>query len=116
VQINAVTKSGTNTFLGSFGAYFRDDNFNAADHIVDRVLPYGVDIYNNLEWYRTGHPKHRAVFNAIYELPGQVVLSGLYFYGDNGWSTTESGVDIHDVGGVIADRTPPDGSIIPLNG
>jgi carboxypeptidase family protein len=40
VQINAVTKSGTNTFLGSFGAYFRDDNFNAADHIVDRVLPY----------------------------------------------------------------------------
>jgi hypothetical protein len=55
------------------------------------------------------------VFNAIYELPGQVVLSGLYFYGDNGWSTTESGVDIYDVGGAIAARTRADGSIIPLN-
>ena len=49
---------------------------------------FGVDIYNNSEWYRTGHQKHRAVFNAIYELPDQVMLSGLYFYGDNGWNTT----------------------------
>lgn len=40
VQVNAVTKSGTNTFAGSFGSYFRDDSFNAADHVVGRVLPY----------------------------------------------------------------------------
>ena len=40
VQINAVTKSGTNNYAGSFGAYFRDDRFNAADHIVGYVLPY----------------------------------------------------------------------------
>jgi hypothetical protein len=76
---------------------------------------YGVDIYNNSEWYRTGHQKHRAVFNAIYELPYEFMLSGLYFYGDNGFNTTESGVDIFDVGGVVADRTRADGSIIPLN-
>jgi hypothetical protein len=36
--VNAVTKSGTNTYAGSFGGYFRDDRFNAADHIVGRVL------------------------------------------------------------------------------
>ena len=40
VQINAVTKSGTNNYNGSFGAYFRDDKLNAADHIVGYVLPY----------------------------------------------------------------------------
>jgi hypothetical protein len=40
VQVNAITKSGTNTFAGSFGSYFRDDSFNAADHVVGRVLRY----------------------------------------------------------------------------
>ena len=40
IQINAVTKSGTNNYLGSFGGYFRDDSLNAADKIVNRVLPY----------------------------------------------------------------------------
>jgi hypothetical protein len=40
VQVNAITKSGTNTNAGTFSAYFRDDRFNAADFIVNRVLPY----------------------------------------------------------------------------
>ena len=40
VQINAVTKSGTNQYQGTFGSYFRHDSMNAADHIVGRVLPY----------------------------------------------------------------------------
>src|SRR5688572_23947881 len=40
VQINAVTKGGTNQYLGSFGSYFRHDSLNAADHIVNEVLPY----------------------------------------------------------------------------
>jgi hypothetical protein len=39
-QINAVTKSGTNTPSGSFAGYFRHDRFNAADHVAKRVLPY----------------------------------------------------------------------------
>jgi hypothetical protein len=38
--VNAITKSGTNTAAGSFSSYFRDDTFNAADHIQQRVLPY----------------------------------------------------------------------------
>ena len=38
--VNAVTKSGTNSFAGTFGGYFRNDRFNAKDHITNRVLPY----------------------------------------------------------------------------
>jgi Carboxypeptidase regulatory-like domain/TonB dependent receptor-like, beta-barrel len=38
--VNAITKSGTNSFAGTFGGYFRNDNFNAADFIENRVLPY----------------------------------------------------------------------------
>jgi len=46
IQVNAITKSGTNTPSGSFAGYFRDDSFNAADFIQkDKsgkplVLPY----------------------------------------------------------------------------
>ena len=40
VQVNAVTKSGTNTPSGTFSGYFRHDAFNAADFIQDEVLPY----------------------------------------------------------------------------
>jgi hypothetical protein len=46
IQVNAITKSGTNTAAGSFAGYFRDDRFNAADFIQkDKngkplVLPY----------------------------------------------------------------------------
>ncbi|PYR98899.1 MAG: hypothetical protein DMG16_19745 [Acidobacteria bacterium] len=38
--VNAVTKSGTNVFAGTFGGYFRNDTFNAADFVAKRVLPY----------------------------------------------------------------------------
>ena len=38
--VNAITKSGTNTFSGSGGAYFRHDSLNAKDLVLDRVLPY----------------------------------------------------------------------------
>ena len=40
LQVNAITKSGTNQFAGSAAGYFRDDQFNAADHVVGEVLPY----------------------------------------------------------------------------
>ena len=40
VQVNAITKSGTNSYTGTLGSYFRDDKLNAADHVVRRVLPY----------------------------------------------------------------------------
>ncbi len=40
IQVNAITKSGTNTAAGSFAGYFRDDRFNAKDFIQKKVLPY----------------------------------------------------------------------------
>ena len=40
IQVNAVTKSGSNQFTGSVGSYFRHDSMNAKDFFADRVLPY----------------------------------------------------------------------------
>jgi hypothetical protein len=40
IQINAVTRGGTNTNSGLFGGYFRDSKFNAEDPVLHRVLPY----------------------------------------------------------------------------
>ena len=40
VQVNMITKSGTNRFAGSFRANFRDDRFNAANPVLDRVVPF----------------------------------------------------------------------------
>jgi len=40
IQINAVTRGGTNTPSGSVGAYFRDSKFNAEDPVLHTVLPY----------------------------------------------------------------------------
>jgi hypothetical protein len=40
IQVQAISRSGTNSVDGSFYGYFRDDRFNAADHVAKRVLPY----------------------------------------------------------------------------
>ena len=40
MMVNAITKSGTNQFAGTFGGYFRRDSWNAEDFIQKKVLPY----------------------------------------------------------------------------
>jgi hypothetical protein len=40
VQVNAITKSGTNTLSGQFGSWFRDSDWNAEDHVLNRVVPF----------------------------------------------------------------------------
>ena len=64
-QLNAITKSGTNQFSGSFAGYFRDDAFNAADFIAGEVLPYQDQQYSGT----LGGPivQNRAHFFVNYE-------------------------------------------------
>lgn len=40
VQVQAISKSGTNNLSGAFYGYFRDDAFNAPDPVAHQVLPY----------------------------------------------------------------------------
>jgi hypothetical protein len=40
VQVHAISRSGTNNVSGVAYGYFRDDKFNAADPVANRVLPY----------------------------------------------------------------------------
>ena len=40
IQVQAVSRSGTNDLNGSFYGYFRDESLNSEDFIANRVLPY----------------------------------------------------------------------------
>lgn len=40
LQVNAITKAGTNAFNGAFAGYFRDDRVKAADFVARRRLKY----------------------------------------------------------------------------
>jgi hypothetical protein len=40
IQVQAISKSGSNTTSGSFYGYFRHDKLNSADFVAKRVLPY----------------------------------------------------------------------------
>jgi hypothetical protein len=40
MQVQAISRSGTNSLTGSVYGYFRDDSLNAKDFIAGRVLPY----------------------------------------------------------------------------
>jgi hypothetical protein len=40
LQINVVTKAGTNLYGGSLSGYFRNDRLNAKDPVLNRVVPF----------------------------------------------------------------------------
>ena len=69
VQVNAITKSGTNNLAGSFASYFRDDSLVGKDFVQDRVLPYSDQQFS----WTLGGPirRDRMHFFANYEYERQ---------------------------------------------
>jgi hypothetical protein len=46
VQVNAITRSGTNQLAGSFAGYFQNSDWNAADPVLDQVVPGSEQQYS----------------------------------------------------------------------
>ncbi len=67
------------------------------------------------DWNLSGAQRHRLVFNGIWQVVGGLQLSGLYFFGENGTSTTTSGVDVYGTQGAPTTRLRPNGTIIERN-
>ncbi|MGE0361158.1 MAG: carboxypeptidase regulatory-like domain-containing protein [Vicinamibacterales bacterium] len=65
IQVQAVSRSGTNDFRGSSYGFFRSDRFNEADAVAGRVLPFS----NQQVGGTLGGPirRNRAHFFASYE-------------------------------------------------
>jgi len=61
-----------------------------------------------------GEQTHRAVFNAVWDAPLAVQVSGLYFYGSGQRLSTSYGADLRDSGGK-SNRLRPNGTIVPRN-
>ncbi len=70
------------------------------------------------EWYDFGAQRHRLTFNGIWQLPYAFQVSGLYIFGDNGWATPVSGLDVLATGSTTlgpTTRVRADGSLIERN-
>jgi len=82
VQVQAITRSGTNTLSGGAYGFFRSDKFNAADAFTNKVLPYS----NQQMGATLGGPiaRDKMHFFASYERtrePGSAVLGPASFGG-----------------------------------
>jgi hypothetical protein len=63
VQVNAVSKSGTNMLSGLVGGAFRDSDWNAEDHVLGRKIPFANQVYSTA-------------------LGGPIVLDRLHYFGN----------------------------------
>jgi len=84
IQVQAISRSGTNTPSGSFYGFFRDDKLNSADPVANKVLPY----QNQQVGGAFGGPivKDKMHFFASYEYerePGTLVISNSVLPGQN---------------------------------
>ena len=61
--------------------------------------------------------RHRAVFNGVWQLPGGVQLSGLYFFASGERREVTYNGNLRDSGSIpeVPNRLRPDGSIVPRN-
>src|SRR5205823_13863291 len=67
------------------------------------------------EWYLSPDQRQRATVNGIWEMPYGFQVSGTYLYGDNGWATPTSGVDVRQTGATGGTRLLADGTLIGRN-
>ena len=78
VQVNAITKSGTNNLSGTLVGNFRDSSWNAADPVLNRVLPYsnqqisgtvgGPIVVNKLHYFGNYEYEHQPL-TSIWQTP-----------------------------------------------
>jgi hypothetical protein len=78
VQVNAITKSGTNILSGSLVGNFRDSSWNSKDPVLDRVLPYsnqqisgtvgGPIVVNKLHFFGNYEYEHQPL-TSIWQTP-----------------------------------------------
>jgi Carboxypeptidase regulatory-like domain/TonB dependent receptor len=83
IQVQAISRSGTNKSSGSVYSFFRDDKFNAADPVANRVLPFqnrqvggalGGPIVKDKVHYFASYEYERepgTIFSSPSVLPGQ---------------------------------------------
>jgi hypothetical protein len=96
VQVNAITKSGSNQLSGTFVGNFRNANWNAADPVLNRVLPYknqqysatlgGPIIANKLHYFANYEYEHQPL-TSIWNTPFptfNVTLNGVHHVGLSG--------------------------------
>ena len=81
--------------------------------VCDTPITLAADIAEN-KWYVTGAQRNRATFNGIWEAPKGLQVSGLYIFGDNGYSTPTSGFDARSVGST-GGRLRSNGTLIERN-
>ena len=86
IQVQAISRSGTNNYDGSVYGYFRDDRWNAKDFIANRVLPYA----NQQIGGAIGGPliKDKAHFFASFERENEpnTILTSLAALPGSSWS------------------------------
>jgi hypothetical protein len=69
------------------------------------------------EWFLSPDQRHRFTLNGIVDAGLGLQLSGLYLFGDNGWATPGSGVDVLATGTTSANtsRFRSTGALVPRN-
>ena len=85
----------------------------------DVAVTLPADVSENA-WYAGKEQHNRVTFNGIWEGPYGLQLSGLYIFGDNGWETAQSGIDVRNQGATgqtsAQGRLRQNGTIISRNG
>jgi hypothetical protein len=81
--------------------------------VCDTPITLAPDVSEN-DWYVTGAQRNRATFNGIWEAPHGFQVSGLYIFGDNGFSTPTSGFDARSQGST-GGRLRQNGTLIARN-